>query len=169
MDLRLLHPSIFRTLASSRRVDILRALAERPHTPAELARRTDVTEQTVQYHLDKLATAGLIERRKDERPWAYHELTGQGRDLVANPPSTKPLAVLAIASALLAAVAGWAWQDGQPEPLPPNSMASPAPSPWWVEPVGWAAVTLLVLGFAWMLTWLVAWRANRWLAKHVKA
>lgn len=166
MDLRLLHPTVFRMLASRRRVDILRALAERPHTPAELARRIGVTEQTVQYHLDKLAAAGLADRRKDERPWAYHELTAPGRDLVSDPPSTKPLAALALAMAVASGVFAWAWNQARPEPLPPNSMASPAPAPWWLDAAAWgavsfAALTLLVLVGWWQVRRIQANRAGR--------
>lgn len=151
MDLRLLQPTIFRTLASRRRVSVLTALAERPHTPAELARRIGVTEQTVQYHLDKLTSTGLVERRRDERPWAYHQLTRQGRDLLGDPPRTKPLATLAVAAAALAGLLGWLWSAAKPDPLPPTSLASAAPDPWWLEAAAWGAVAmaaLAVLGLA---------------------
>ena len=161
MDLRLLRPSTFRALSSRRRVEILRHLAERPHTPAELARRLGVTEQTVQYHLDKLAGAGLAERRMDERRWAYHELTGMGRDVVADPPSTKPLAVLGLAGAALATGLAAIWASGRPEPLPPNSLASPAPEPWWLDLAIAGSVGLGVIAVIGIVSWLVARRALR--------
>lgn len=158
MDLRLLRPTLFRTLASRRRLSILTALAERPHTPAELARRTGVTEQTVHYHLGKLSSAGLTERRPDTRPWAYHQLTGQGRDLVSAPPSTKPLAALALAAAAFAGVLAWLWTAAKPDPLPPDSLASPAPPPWWLDAAGWGAIVLGVLALLWLAGW---WRVRR--------
>ena len=139
----------------------MRALAERPHTPAELARRVGIAEQSVQYHLDKLAAAGLSERRKDDRPWAYHELTGVGRDLVANPPSTKPLAALAILTAGLASALGWLWNEGRPDPLPPTSLASPAPEPWWLDAAGWGAIALAAVTLLWLVAWWQVKRARR--------
>ena len=161
MDLRLLRPSVFRVLSSRRRVEILRSLAERPHTPAELSRRLGVTEQTVQYHLDKLADVGLAERSPDARPWAYHQLTGTGRDLVTNPPSTKPLAALAILAGLLAAFLGWLWNEGRPAPLPPNSLASPAPEPWWLDLALSAWVAAMVVTAIALSAWLNMQRAQR--------
>ena len=124
-----------------------------------------MTEQTVQYHLDKLADAGLAERRPDGRPWAYHQLTGTGRDLVTDPPSTKPLAALVLLAGLLAGGLGWLWNDGRPDPLPPNSMASPAPEPWWLDLAMAGAGGFAVLMLAALVAWALAGRAARTLRR----
>lgn len=165
MDLRLLNPRIFRTLASPTRVLVLRLLAQRPHTPAELARLVGVTEQTIQYHLDKLTSSGLSMRRKDDgRPWAYHELTPDGRSIVEEPPSIKGPATLALLAGLISASLGIAWQLAQPEPLPPTSMASPAPLPEWVAWAGGAAIVLAVVAVLFLVVTLVGRRARLRLA-----
>lgn len=136
-------------------------LASRPHTPTELAKALGVTEQTAQYHLRKLAHAGFVERREDERIWAYHQLTLQGRELVTRPPTTTPLAALAIIVAFASAVCAWIWQRAQPEPLPPTSMASPAPVPEWVAWVGYAGLGLLAAAVILGLAWFAARRSTR--------
>lgn len=164
MDLRLLDPRTFRTLASSKRVQILRLLAQRPHTPAELARQLGVAEQTVTYHLGKLADAGLAARRPDARPWAYHELTPPGRDIVANAPSATAPVALAILLSLAAVGSGVAWWMGQPEPLPPNSMASPAPVPDWVTWVGVGGIALGLLAAILLALAMLGRRARRLLS-----
>jgi DNA-binding transcriptional ArsR family regulator len=161
VDLRILNPSTFRLLASRTRVEMLRMLASRPHTPTELAKALGVTEQTAQYHLRKLAHAGFVERREDERIWAYHQLTLQGRELVTRPPTTTPLAALAIIVAFASAVCAWIWQRAQPEPLPPTSMASPAPVPEWVAWVGYAGLGLLAAAVILGLAWFAARRSTR--------
>ena len=161
MDLRLLNPRIFRTLASPKRVEILRLLAQRPHTPAELARRLDLTEQTVTYHLSKLSDAGLALRRLDRRPWAYHELTGSGRDLVENAPSAKAPATLALLLSLAAFGLGRIWWMAQPELLPPTSLASPAPVPEWVAWVGGGAIVLAAAAVVLLAVALVGRKARK--------
>ena len=161
MDFRLLDPRIFQSLASRRRVEILRLLAQRPHTPTELARQLGVTEQTVTYHLSKLADAGLAARRPDERPWAYHELTIPGRELVENAPSAKAPATLAVVLALAAVALGISWWMAQPDPLPPNSLASPAPVPEWVAWVGGGAIVTTALAVLFLAVAAVGRNARR--------
>lgn len=156
MDLRLLDPRLFRTLASRPRAEILRALAERPHTPAELARRLGVADTTAQYHLDRLAAAGLARRRDDGRVWAYHELTSDGRALV--PADARVPATLGALLAALAAFLAAAWWRAQPEPLPPGTIGFPVPAPSWAP---WAlAGAALCLGLA-ILTGMLAWSLRR--------
>jgi DNA-binding transcriptional ArsR family regulator len=165
MDLRLLNPRTFRALASPTRAKVLRLLAERPHTPAELARAIGLTEQTVQYHLEKLNATGLTMRRKDEeRPWAYHELTPDGRALVESPPSARTPLALAVLATVVAASLGIAWQMAQPEPLPPNSIASPAPAPDWVAWAGWTAIVVAFIAAVLLVVVWVGRRARRGLA-----
>jgi DNA-binding transcriptional ArsR family regulator len=140
--LRLLDPRFFRALSSATRVDVLRALSERPHTPAELSRRLGVAESTAQYHLDRLAAAGLARRRSDGRVWAYHELTDLGRSLAAMRPAAAGATTLALA--LLAAAAA-AWSVALPDPVPPGTIMVPAPMPDWAP---WALGAAIVLGLA---------------------
>lgn len=130
-----LSPGVFRAIASPRRVDMLRLLAERPHTPTELARRLGVSEATARQHLDVLRRSRLAERREDGRVWAYHVLTDEGRALLragVGAPAAAGLAAFALAG--LGAVLLWRWDALRPEPLPPGSMGMPIPPdpslPW---------------------------------------
>lgn len=161
MDLRLLDPRTLRALASTTRVEILRHLAKRPHTPTELARLLGLTEQTVTYHLDKLSRAGLASRRPEERRWAYHELTPDGRAIVEDAPTASGPLALVLALALAGAVLGYLWWDARPDPLPPNSMASPAPMPEWAPWAGIGAAILAGAAALLLAITLVAWRAAR--------
>jgi DNA-binding transcriptional ArsR family regulator len=155
MDLRLLDPRLFRVLASRPRAQLLRALGERPHTPAELARRFGLADATIHYHLARLAQAGLAARREDGRAWSYHELTPAGRALMpldAGGP--------ALAGAVAAAAGGWLlwlWRDAQPDPSPAGTMPFPAPVPAWAPWALAGAVAMLAVAAACL--W-AAWRAR---------
>jgi DNA-binding transcriptional ArsR family regulator len=154
-----LDPRVMRALSSSRRTAILRALGERAHTPAELARRLGVAEPTVQYHLDRLASAGLARRRDDGRRWAYHELTDEARAVVQ---SAGPVATATAAFSLLVAAAlAWLWWDAQPDPLPPGTIGMQLPAPAWAPWVLAGAGLLFVVGLAVAAYAVAAWRARR--------
>ncbi len=64
-------------LFTSTRVQILSKLAERPHTPSEIAKITGYSKTTVSYHLSKLSDAGLVER-VERGKWVYYRITPKG-------------------------------------------------------------------------------------------
>ncbi len=84
----------FKALASSTRLQVLRALDERRKTLSELAKELDLNKATVHEHLGILLATGLIKKRDDEgRKWIYYELTWQGERLL-HPQETTTFAVL---------------------------------------------------------------------------
>jgi DNA-binding transcriptional ArsR family regulator len=130
---------------------MLHMIAERPHTPTELARRLGVSDTTAREHLDVLRKSRLVVRREDGRVWAYHTLTDDGRALLRatlGPPTRGALAALALAglgSSLLAR-----WNALRPPPPPPGSLPMPmAPDPslpWLLGGAASALVATLLLG-----------------------
>jgi DNA-binding transcriptional ArsR family regulator len=134
-------PKSWRALVRPRRVDVLRLLRERPHTPTELSKRLAASPSTIRDDLRVLTEAGLVLRRDAERVWAYHELTPAGRSLAEAGPLLPVLAASIFAfGAMGAALAIWV---RQPDPMPFGSMPASAPDPlfpWLV-----AAVIILAL------------------------
>lgn len=57
---------VARALADPTRLNLLKALLERPHYAEELARRLGLAASTITFHLKKLEAAGLIERRREQ-------------------------------------------------------------------------------------------------------
>lgn len=73
----------FKVLASDTRLDILKALDERPMTVSELGRKLDLNKATVFEHLEKLASAGLVKKQDDdERKWVYYSLSWKARRIL---------------------------------------------------------------------------------------
>ena len=155
MDLRLLDPRLFRVLASRPRAQMLRALGERPHTPAELSRRFGLADATIHYHLQRLAQAGLAARREDHRAWSYHELTPAGRALL--PLDGRGAGVAGILAAAAGAWLLWLWQDAQPDAPPAGTMPFPVPVPAWAPWALAGGVLLLAVAAACLLA---AWRVR---------
>lgn len=152
-------PRVFRAISSARRVEILKALAQRPHTPTELARRLSVSDATVRAHLDVLRASGLVERRHDGRVWAYHELSQEGRSLLHARATGPVLGVLAGV-----ALAAWSfallqrWRALRPPALPPGTIGMPLPpdpSLPWLLGGGLATATVAAL-----LVGIGAWAAR---------
>ncbi len=136
----------FKALASSTRLQVLRALDDRRKTLSELAKELELNKATVHEHLGILLATGLIKKRDDEgRKWIYYELTWQGERLL-HPQETTTFAVLLGFSvlaagggiAMLGAAMNWWWAEKQvdqgamPEadeaPAGPQSAAAPEDS-----------------------------------------
>lgn len=153
-------PGTFRALASPRRVAILAALRERPHTGSELARLLGLSDTAVRKHLHVLTEAGLVDRRDEGRPWTYHELTPEARALVQAPPAGKTLGALAVLAAAVATSLAALWDARRPEPLDPTRLGAAAPPdpmlPWLLG--GAVAAGFLALA---ALTAFVWWRRVR--------
>lgn len=73
----------FKVLASDTRLDILKALDERPMTVSELGRKLDFNKATVFEHLEKLVAAGLVKKQDDDdRMWVYYSLSWKARRIL---------------------------------------------------------------------------------------
>lgn len=83
----------FKALASETRVQILKKLDKRRATASELSKTLGVSVQGVSQHLEKMASAGLVERAGEKRKWVYFDLTSKGRRLL-HPESQQGLWVV---------------------------------------------------------------------------
>lgn len=79
---------IFAALSAGTARQLLVELHDSPGPPAELADRVDTSVQNVQYHLEKLETAGAIEVVET----AYSE---KGREMSVYAPADQPLVIFA--------------------------------------------------------------------------
>lgn len=68
---------------SDNRIKILKSLAKRRMTVAELTRQIGIQKNAIYKHLDKLIDAQIVRRiENDERRWVYYELTEKGSAIV---------------------------------------------------------------------------------------
>lgn len=96
-----LDDALLKVLSSESRREIMRLLAERRMTGAELATRLDLGKPAVSEHLKKLLEAGLIDRLDDpERRWVYYSLSARGRSIL-EPQRVRFYLVLAVAALAL--------------------------------------------------------------------
>ncbi len=101
-----LDDALLKVLSSESRREILRLLAERRMTGAEMAVRLNLGKPAVSEHLKKLTEAGLIDRMDDpERRWVYYNLSTRGKSIL-EPQRVRFYLVMAVAS--LALVLGMA-------------------------------------------------------------
>ncbi|MEM1575916.1 MAG: winged helix-turn-helix domain-containing protein [Archaeoglobaceae archaeon] len=64
-------------LIASTRLQILIKLKERPYTASELSKILGLSKTAASYHLDKLASSGLVERIERGK-WVYYKITNRG-------------------------------------------------------------------------------------------
>ncbi|MEA3190350.1 MAG: hypothetical protein QOD77_932 [Thermoplasmata archaeon] len=96
-----LDDALLKVLSSESRREIMRLLAERRMTGAELATRLELGKPAVSEHLKKLLEAGLIDRFDDpERRWVYYSLSQRGRSIL-EPQRVRFYLVLAVAALAL--------------------------------------------------------------------
>lgn len=108
---------LLKTVTVDTRVDILKALENRPMTASELSRFLDKHVTTVSEHLDLLKFSNLVERvERPGRKWIYYNLTKEGKKLL-HPTSYKWVVVLSLVFFVL--VSSWfAWNvDAYPGDL----------------------------------------------------
>ncbi len=108
----------FKALASTSRLQVLKALDERRKTLSEISRDLDLNKATVHEHLQVLVTTGLVKKLDEGRKWIYYELSWQGQRLLHPQESTTfsvllGLSVLAAggSAALFGQALGWWWQS----------------------------------------------------------
>lgn len=96
-----LDDALLKVLSSESRREILRLLAERRMTGAEMATRLNLGKPAVSEHLKKLTESGLIERADDpERRWVYYNLSSRGRSIL-EPQRVRFYLVMAVATLAL--------------------------------------------------------------------
>ncbi len=79
-----------RALGADTRIEILKCLAKRQMTQAELAATLGISEPSVDKHLEKLEQAGLVfQMESDGRKWKYFALTQKGTAIIAPSVSRK--------------------------------------------------------------------------------
>lgn len=91
MDEIVVDRETLKALGADTRVEILKSLGLRRKTQAELAEELGIKPPSVKEHLERLASAGLVQLAASdaERKWKYFELTPKGNALV-QPPSLSP-------------------------------------------------------------------------------
>ena len=104
----------FKALAADSRVSLLKSLAKRRKTGAELAKEFSLSASTVKEHLDGLEKTSLVRRAVDsaDRKWKYYELTEKGRKIVE--PSKKAPAQIWIVLLVCILAVAIAFQVFQP-------------------------------------------------------
>ena len=111
----------FKALASETRVGLLKALKERGKTASELAREKHISVQAAATHLEKMASAGLVERRKRSK-WVYYDLTEKGRGVLE--PSGKNVWLVLGASLLAIAAGAWRLSTASAEGALPSPVSA---------------------------------------------
>ena len=87
---------LLKTVIVDTRVDILKALENRPMTASELSRFIDRHVTTVAEHLDLLKNSNLVERvERPGRKWIYYKLTKEGKKIL-HPESYKWVMVFSL-------------------------------------------------------------------------
>jgi DNA-binding transcriptional ArsR family regulator len=172
----------FKALASEVRVEILKQLEARRMTVTDLSHAMSLAKPTLLEHLDRLVTAGLVNKVDEGRKWIYYDLTKRGRNIL-RPHQVKimislALSVLLFSAGIVAVLAafvapaptfsgggGVPFQDTGTrflggESSVPEAIAAGAPGPW-----GLIAVLLAVIPLA---VALVYHRAGRDLIASVR-
>lgn len=127
----------FKALASDTRLEILKALDERPMTVSELSRRLDLNKATVFEHLERLTGVQLVRKEEDdERKWVYYSLTWKGRRILH--PERITIALL-LSTALGALLSGLVFLAHFLAPLPPPPTVGGGGSGPGTEAAGLAA------------------------------
>ncbi|MEM7818760.1 MAG: DUF5667 domain-containing protein [Candidatus Aenigmatarchaeota archaeon] len=85
-----------KTISVDTRVDILKALEERPMTASELSRFLNKHVTTISEHLEILKKSNLVERvERPGRKWVYYRLTREGKRIL-HPTSYRWVMVLSV-------------------------------------------------------------------------
>src|SRR3989442_12420813 len=92
----------FKALASEVRVEILKQLEERRMTVTDLSHAMSLAKPTLLEHLERLQTAGLVNRVDEGRKWIYYDLTKRGRNIL-HPHQVKIMLSLAVTLLLFGA------------------------------------------------------------------
>ena len=173
MDKITLDRDVFKALASDTRLTILKTLDERQKTVTELSKQLELNKSTLLEHLEKLETAGLVQRVEQdvERKWVYWQLTWTGRRLL-HPEQIKVALLLSTAGGAVASgvAAVWLWmksglvaadegEAGQ------RTMMTVEDAPPPVEPSSDPVFLAVAIGFGLLALLAVSWAVR----VHLKA
>jgi DNA-binding transcriptional ArsR family regulator len=87
---------LLKTISADTRVEILKALEERPMTASELSRFLKKHVTTISEHLDLLKNSNLVERvERPGRKWVYYKLSKDGKKIL-HPTSYRWVMILSI-------------------------------------------------------------------------
>ncbi|NIO43968.1 MAG: ArsR family transcriptional regulator [Candidatus Aenigmarchaeota archaeon] len=96
---------MLKVVTADTRIDILRALEERPMTASELSRHLNKHVTTVSEHLNILEKSDLIERvERPGRKWVYYKISNSGKKLL-HPGYNRVVIFLSISVILIAGLA----------------------------------------------------------------
>ncbi|MEK6851491.1 MAG: winged helix-turn-helix domain-containing protein [Candidatus Thermoplasmatota archaeon] len=155
----------FKALASEVRVEILKQLEARRMTVTDLSHAMSLSKPTLLEHLDRLVTAGLVNKVDEGRKWIYYDLTKRGRSIL-HPHQVKimislALSVLLFSAGIVAVLAAFVapapmfGTGGSPaqdtatrflggESSVPEAIAAGAPGPWGLIAVLLAVIPLVI-------------------------
>jgi|GEM_PF-855498 len=94
----------FKALAGTKRIAILKSLAERNKTQSELSQELKLSVPTIKEHLDLLEQSGLIEEINDGHKWKYFSLTRKGQKIMK--PNDEMKIMLVLSTSFIAMLAG---------------------------------------------------------------
>ncbi|MDP2795946.1 MAG: winged helix-turn-helix domain-containing protein [Methanoregula sp.] len=100
----ILNRDIFRILASTKRIAILKNLAQKKMTISELSRDLHIAKSTVHEHLALMTDVGLVIPGPDDHRWKYYEITPKGSLLLE--PDISMRFVLILSSSGFVIIAG---------------------------------------------------------------
>jgi len=87
---------MLKTIIADTRVDILKALEERPMTASELSKKLKKHVTTISEHLELLKNSNLVERiERPGRKWVYYKLTKEGKKIL-HPESYRWIAIIVV-------------------------------------------------------------------------
>ena len=154
----------FKALASEVRVEILKQLEGHRLTLTNLSNVMHLAKPTLLEHLDRLVSAGLVNKVDEGRKWIYYDLTRRGRHIL-NPHQVKIMISLAVSllligagvasvafAALAAGGSGGTTASAADEGTPflgtqggrsiPQAIAEGAPGPWGLIVIALAVIPL---------------------------
>jgi len=120
----ILNRDIFRILASTKRIAILKNLAHKKMTISELSRDLHIAKSTVHEHLALMTDVGLVIPGPDVHRWKYYEITPKGSLLLEPGISMKFVLILStsgfvgVAGSVAAFVVNSVFQDPAGSSLP---------------------------------------------------
>ena len=96
-----LDKKIIKALASDRKREILKSLAERRKTSTEISKQLNLAPSTAIEHVKQLEVLKLIKRIETGNKWIYYELTQDGKDLIKPSFPIKIVLVLSLGFIML--------------------------------------------------------------------
>lgn len=95
----MLTPEMLKALSEKTKIQIMKDLLSGPRIPTDISRELNKSTPTIVEHLEKLISAGLVEKRTQEgRKYVFYALTTVGDDLVS---SRRKISIVLYSSVIL--------------------------------------------------------------------